>query len=331
MKVLIKQKEINHFNLEIIGKTGVGKSTLINAIFKQQLAEERKGQPCTMETTCYTSNKYDFLRIYDTRGIEISKNFDIEKVFNETLKDIKEKCEKNEPDDLIHCLLYCFKGTRFEKEEGEIVVKLRQTYEGKTLPIILVLTQDIGEDDNEEENGKKDELHESIDKILKEKCNENLSKNAKGITLIKILAKEKKLKGKFIIPAKGLDELLDKCLEKGEYSSKFAILSSIKYSADKQIREDFFKIKNDILIERERFFKKLFEENIEKSFEAIIEKVFIIFSLQKTRELVSDETFNTIKSINEKIIKLILEKEDKTFRNYVEEKAQYIASRLIDK
>ena len=75
-----------------------------------------------METKCY---KNDFIRIYDTRGIEISKDFDIEKVFNETLKDIKDKCEKNEPDELIHCLLYCFTGTRFEREEGEIIVKER--------------------------------------------------------------------------------------------------------------------------------------------------------------------------------------------------------------
>ena len=113
IKDLVKQKEINHLNLEIIGKTGVGKSTLINAIFKENLAKTRKGEPCTMETTCYHNDKYDFLRIYDTRGIEISKNFDIEKLFNETLNDIREKCEKNEPDDLIHCLLYCFCGSIF--------------------------------------------------------------------------------------------------------------------------------------------------------------------------------------------------------------------------
>ena len=55
-----------------------------------------------METSCYTNEKYNFLRIYDTRGIEISKDFDILKVFDETLKDIKEKCEKNEPNELFY-------------------------------------------------------------------------------------------------------------------------------------------------------------------------------------------------------------------------------------
>ena len=202
IKILIQQNEIKHLNLQIIGKTGVGKSTLVNAIFGEKVAEVKKGEPCTMETKCYESKKYNFIRIYDTRGIEISKKFDIEKVFNETLKDIKEKCEKNEPDNLIHCLLYCFTGTRFEREEGEILVKLRQTYEGKKLPIIMVLTQDIEDEEEDEEDGFK-QLYNSINKIMEEKCGESLSDNVSHITLIKILAKEKKIK-KITIPQKVL-------------------------------------------------------------------------------------------------------------------------------
>lgn len=242
IKDLLKENEIKHLNLQIIGKTGVGKSTLVNAIFGDKVADVKKGEPCTMETKCYESEKYDFIRIYDTRGIEISKDFDIEKVFNETLKDIKEKCEKNEPDNLIHCLLYCFTGTRFEREEGEILVKLRQTYEGKKLPIILVLTQDIGEEDEEDgEDGFK-QLYESINKIIEEKCEQSLSNSPKSISLIQILAKEKKLSKKITIPPKGLDILIEKCLEKGEYSSKYACLSAIKFSGEKKIREDYLKI-----------------------------------------------------------------------------------------
>ena len=57
IKELIKETEINHLNIEIIGKTGVGKSTLINTIFRENLAMEKKGGPCTMETCCYTNEK----------------------------------------------------------------------------------------------------------------------------------------------------------------------------------------------------------------------------------------------------------------------------------
>lgn len=331
IKDLLKENEIKHLNLQIIGKTGVGKSTLVNAIFGEKVADVKKGEPCTMETKCYENEKYDFIRIYDTRGIEISKDFDIEKVFNETLKDIKEKCEKNEPDSLIHCLLYCFTGTRFEREEGEILVKLRQTYEGKKLPIILVLTQDLGEVDEEDgEDGFK-QLYESINKIIEEKCEQSLSNNPKSISLIQILAKEKKLSKKITIPPKGLDILIEKCLEKGEYSSKYACLSAIKFSGEKKIREDYLKIKKDILTEKDRFLDKLFDKNLEeKIFEDIIEKVFMTFSLMKNREYVMKSSFDIIKIANERIIKLILEKEDKIFRDYIEQKSNLIATILMD-
>ena len=184
IKILINEKEIRHLNLEIIGKTGVGKSTLLNAILGDNLAQEKKGEPCTMETKCYESKRYDFIRIYDTRGIEISSNFDIDKVFTETLREIQDKCKKNEPEELIHCLLYCFTGTRFEREEAEILVKLRKTYEGKRLPSILVLTQDLGEEDEE---GNK-QLIDSINSVVEDKCDERLSEKPQHISLVKILA-----------------------------------------------------------------------------------------------------------------------------------------------
>ena len=41
------------------------------------------------------------------------------------------------------------------------------------------------------------------------------------------------------IPPKGLDTLIQKCLEKAEYSSKFACISSIKISAEKQIKDKY--------------------------------------------------------------------------------------------
>ena len=325
IKNLIKENEVKYLNVQIIGKTGVGKSTLVNAILGENVAEEKKGEPCTMETKCYESKKYNFIRLYDTRGIEISKNFDIEKLFDETLKDIKEKCEKNEPNDLIHCLLYCFSGTRFEREEAEIIAKLRKIYEGKKLSIILVLTQDTEED----VEGFK-AFKQSITELIKEKCDETLSDDANEISLIQILAKEKHFK-KFTIPPKGLDILIQKCFEKGEYSSKFACFSSIKLSGVKKIKEDYLKIKKSILIEKERFLDKFFGKHLEeKVFEDIIEKIFISFSLMEHRELVANDTFDYIKKVNEKIIKLVLEKEDKIFRDYIEDKANHIATILMD-
>ncbi len=61
-----------------------------------------------------------------------------------------------------------------------------------------------------------------------------------------------------------------------------------------------------------------------------MKKIFIGYSLLEHRELVTHDTFNYIKSVNEKIIKLILEKEDKVFRDYIEGKASHIATILME-
>ena len=42
-----KVKNLNSLNIIVAGKTGVGKSTLINSVFKEKLAETGMGKPVT--------------------------------------------------------------------------------------------------------------------------------------------------------------------------------------------------------------------------------------------------------------------------------------------
>ena len=100
------------------------------------------------------------------------------------------------------------------------------------------------------------------------------------ISLVQVLAKEKKFTN-FTINPKGLDILIKKCYEKGEYSSKFACLSTIKLSGVKKIKDDYLKIKQNILKEKERFFEKVFKKHLEeKVFKDIIEKnIYRIFTI----------------------------------------------------
>ena len=48
------------------------------------------------------------------------------------------------------------------------------------------------------------------------------------------------------------------------------------------------------------------------------------------RDLVTRETFNYIKEVNKKIIKLVLEKEDRICREFIENKSNYIAGVLMN-
>src|SRR5215207_9270705 len=64
---------IGRFNLAIFGKTGVGKSTLINAIFGEEVARTGIGEPVTHGSHLYL-DKVGHLGIIDTAGLEIGKD-----------------------------------------------------------------------------------------------------------------------------------------------------------------------------------------------------------------------------------------------------------------
>jgi hypothetical protein len=101
----------------------------------------------------------DFLRLYDTQGIGIKEENSIEKVFSDISKLINKQIFKDNPnpDDLIHCLWFCYDG-RFGDLENELLKKLSETYSDKTLPFIIVHTQTFS----------RAKANKSIEKIMKD-------------------------------------------------------------------------------------------------------------------------------------------------------------------
>ena len=72
-----KIKNLKHLNIIVAGKTGVGKSTLINAVFRDNLAETGMGKPITSHMRKITKKDVP-LSIYDTRGFELGKEVQAE-------------------------------------------------------------------------------------------------------------------------------------------------------------------------------------------------------------------------------------------------------------
>ena len=66
-------KEMTPVNVLVVGKTGVGKSTLINAIFRENLATTGIGRPVTKSVMRITKENIPIV-LYDTKGLELQKN-----------------------------------------------------------------------------------------------------------------------------------------------------------------------------------------------------------------------------------------------------------------
>jgi len=123
------------FNLAVFGKTGVGKSTLINAIFGEDVAKVGIGEPVTHGSHLYL-DKVGSLGIVDTQGLEIGT--DDRKIIDEVQKMIM-RTRKMPLSEQVHVAWYCVRGMdrRFEDTEAEFVRALDEL----GLPVIIVMTQ----------------------------------------------------------------------------------------------------------------------------------------------------------------------------------------------
>lgn len=140
-----KIKNLTHMNIIVAGKTGVGKSTLINAVFRENLVETGIGKPVTQHMRCYS--KKDFpLSIYDTRGFELGKTAQ-EDVKQEVLNAIQDGLAARDVNKAIHCIWYCINATsnRIEEEELKWLRSFTDANKITQVPVIIVLTQAISQ------------------------------------------------------------------------------------------------------------------------------------------------------------------------------------------
>ena len=195
-------KNENKFNIKyltimLLGKSGVGKSTLINQILKlkgKNRAQTGVGNFQNIVTKVHQSDEVPFLRLVDTRGIELNKNFGAKEVKNEAEKFIKAQLETNDMNNFVHCFWYCITGTRFEEAEIKLLNDLRKSYADNKIPIIIVYTQATDDDAIEE-----------MRKYIK--------KQKIPADFIQVLAERKKINNNFLEPF-NLDILLNETLNK---------------------------------------------------------------------------------------------------------------------
>jgi uncharacterized protein (DUF697 family) len=124
----------------VFGKTGAGKSTLINAVFGEDVAPTGIGEPVTKGKHLYL-HREGFFGLLDTQGLEIGQDTD------EIIKELDEyvsQMRKEPLSEQIHVAWYCVRASdrRFEDTEAEFVRRLHAL----GLPVVLVMTQVLSRD-----------------------------------------------------------------------------------------------------------------------------------------------------------------------------------------
>ncbi|MFO1027650.1 MAG: GTPase [Acetobacteraceae bacterium] len=131
-------RKLGRVNILIAGRSGVGKSTLINAVFGAEVAKVGQGRPVTQDITWFEPPGLP-ARLCDTKGLELA-------AFDETLRALEQEIERCNAsgrfEDRIHILWLCVDEPGTRVQDGELRVAALCADHG--IPTIVVLTKAIG-------------------------------------------------------------------------------------------------------------------------------------------------------------------------------------------
>ena len=213
-----------NFNILLVGCTNVGKSTLINEFLKldnDKKAKESEGGPTqTLDFTSYEGKKNNkFYTLYDTNGITNKGEDSIESKKKNTIKEIEKRIKSHNPNNLIHCIWYCFQGSNVQPSDKDFIESLLNIYSTYSIPIIFVHTQTYLKKQSKT-------CKMGIEKYINEIYNNDKSKTEELLkNYIDILARGDEDEEKEAFGLEELEELSQKEIEsKGIKSSYFEFI-----------------------------------------------------------------------------------------------------------
>lgn len=186
-----KLNNLKKLNIIVVGKSGVGKSTLINSVFRGNFAETGLGRPVTKCIKRIEKDGFP-LAIYDTPGFELSGKQQSD-VKDEIMGLISDGLRLGDINNAIHCIWYCVNvgGNKIDDTEVQWLRSLTESNNVPQVPIIVVLTQACPKN-------KAAEMKEIVER-------ENLD----IVKVVPVLAQDMVFDEEYVARAYGLDRLID--------------------------------------------------------------------------------------------------------------------------
>jgi uncharacterized protein (DUF697 family)/energy-coupling factor transporter ATP-binding protein EcfA2 len=172
-------------NILIAGKTGVGKSTLINTVFQGRIAATGQGKPITQCTRKITKEGVP-IAIYDTKGLEVK---DYDPILKELMAFIRSTNINADHQQHIHTAWICIAEGARRVEDAEISLAKHLS---EVMPVVIVIT-----------TATSDQGFKSVV--------EDLFPFARNV--VRVNSVDLVLDGGLVIPVQGLDDLIDITME----------------------------------------------------------------------------------------------------------------------
>ncbi|HFI0463068.1 TPA: YcjF family protein [Streptococcus suis] len=211
-KARTETEKMPPINILVAGKTGSGKSTLINALFREELAQTGVGLPVTQYIQQITKPGVP-LTLFDTKGLELSSQAQAEVL--KSLSDLIASQRLKGQDQAIHVAYYCLNATasRIEPFEIDMIKAL-----SKEVPVILILTQAIGDQYKEFEQAL-----EALDLPVR--------------AIVPVLAKAYQVTAVQKIASHGLQKLIDLTLLVTPSQAHQAFINAQQIDIDRKVKQ----------------------------------------------------------------------------------------------
>jgi uncharacterized protein (DUF697 family)/dephospho-CoA kinase len=206
-----KIKEMGKANIIVAGKTGVGKSTLINAVLEGDLATTGVGKPITQQIQKYTKEGVP-VGIFDTKGLEVK---DYKTILDDLSAFVKTTNSNQDASEHIHVAWICIAEGSRRVEEAEVLLAKQLS---EHMPVIVVITTATSD------NGFKDVVKREF---------------PFAANVIRVNSVPTTLDGEdgFVIPTRGLTELVNLTIDVIPEGQRKAFAAAQKVSLDLKISQ----------------------------------------------------------------------------------------------